>query len=142
RAGTIGFNFVPGQRPQPGQGGRIPTTMEWSRKLTATDVAIFKGDAPYSEKVPDVDAAFTQADLKDVKKRDAIVKVIVARLAKCQHNLPFGFLVREAPAEDVRALQQFAGHVREGSFITKFRKIFLRDEMNEDLELVPARYGD
>jgi len=26
------------------------------------------------------------------------------------------------------ALQQLAGHVREGGFITKFRKIFLRDE--------------
>ena len=39
-------------------------------------------------------------------------------------------------------MQQLTGHVREGLFITKFRKIFLRDEMNDDLEIVAARYGD
>src|ERR1700733_12179401 len=60
RARDLGFNFVPGQRPQPGKSGRIPTTMEWSRKLTAKDVGVLKGDAPYSEKVPDVDEGFTQ----------------------------------------------------------------------------------
>jgi hypothetical protein len=47
-----------------------------------------------------------------------------------------------ATAEDVRSLQQLAGHVRARSFITKFRKIFLRDEMNDDLEVISARYGD
>jgi Uncharacterized protein conserved in bacteria (DUF2330) len=142
RARDLGFNFVPGQRPQPGMGGRIPTTMEWSRKLTVKDVGVLKGDAPYSEKVPDVDEGFTQADLKDAKKAEAIYKVIQGRLDKCHKDRPIGYLVREAPAEDVRALQQLAGHVREGGFITKFRKIFLRDEMNDDLEMVPARYGD
>jgi Uncharacterized protein conserved in bacteria (DUF2330) len=142
RARELGFNFIPGQRPQPGQGGRIPTTMEWSRKLTAKDVAVLKGDAPYSEKVPDVDEGFTQADLKDPQKAQAIYKVIQARLDKCSQDRPIGYLVREAPAEDVRGLQQLTGHVRAGGFITKFRKIFLRSEMNDDLELVPARYGD
>jgi hypothetical protein len=29
-----------------------------------------------------------------------------------------------------------------GLFITKFRKIFARDEMNDDLLIVPARYHD
>ena len=142
RARDLGFNFVPGQRPQPGKGGHIPTTMEWARKLTASDIAVLKGEAPYSEKVPDVDEGFTQADLKDPQKAQAIYKVIQGRLAKCRQDRPIGYLVREAPAEDVRALQQLAGHVREGGFITKFRKIFLRAEMNDDLELVPARYGD
>ena len=142
RARELGFNFVPGQRPQPGKDGCIPTTMEWSRKLTAKDIAVLKGDAPYSEKVPDVDEGFTQADLKDPQKAQAIYKVINSRLAKCRQDRPIGYLVREAPAEDVRGLQQLAGHVREGGFITKFRKIFLRAEMNDDLEMVPARYGD
>jgi Uncharacterized protein conserved in bacteria (DUF2330) len=142
RARELGFNFFPGQRPQPGKDGCIPTTMEWSRKLSAKDVAVLKGDAPYSEKVPDVDEGFTQADLKDPQKAQAIYKVIQGRLDKCRQDRPIGYLVREAPAEDVRALQQLAGHVREGGFITKFRKIFLRSEMNDDLELVPARYGD
>jgi hypothetical protein len=137
----LGFNFVAGQRPQPNSKGHIPTTMEWARKLTASDIKVLRGEAPYSEKVPDVDEGFTQADMKDPKKSQAIVKVIQARLAKAQQERPFGFLVREAPAEDVRALQQLAGHLRDGLFITKFRKIFARDEMNEDLVLIPARLG-
>ena len=29
----------------------------------------------------------------------------------------------------------------DGLFITKFRKIFARDEMNDDLLIVPARYN-
>ena len=29
----------------------------------------------------------------------------------------------------------------ENWFITKFRKIFCRDEMNDDLSMVPARYN-
>src|SRR5207249_9269256 len=33
----LGFNFQPGQRPTPNAKGRIPTTMEWARKLTAQD---------------------------------------------------------------------------------------------------------
>jgi hypothetical protein len=92
--------------------------------------------------VPDVDEGFTQADVNDPARKEAVFKVIRERLAKCQKERPVGYLVREAPAEDIRSLQQLAGHVREGGFITKFRKIFLRDEMNEDLEMVPARYGD
>jgi hypothetical protein len=32
--------------------------------------------------------------------------------------------------------------IRAGLFITKFRKTFTRDEMNDDLLLVPARLGD
>jgi hypothetical protein len=40
----------------------------------------------------------------------------------------------------VRALQQLSG-LPAGLFITKFRKIFARDEMNDDLAIVPAWYG-
>jgi hypothetical protein len=137
----LGFNFVAGQRPQPNKQGHIPTTMEWARKLTAGDIKVLRGEAPYSEKVPDVDEGFTQADMKDPKKSAAIVKVIQARLAKAQQERPFGFLVREAPADDIRQLQQLAGHLRADLFITKFRKIFARDEMNDDLVLIPARMG-
>jgi hypothetical protein len=142
RARNLGFNFISGQRPQPNNKGHIPTTMEWARKLTAEDIKVLKGEAPYSEKVPNVDEGFTQADLKDPKRAEAIYKVIRARLAKAQQERPFGYQVREAPEEDVRALQHLAGHMQAGLFITKFRKIFARDEMNDDLLLVPARLGD
>src|SRR6516165_279278 len=138
----LDYRYVQGQRPQPNKRGHIPTTMEWARKLTDVDIKVLNGKAPYCEKVPDVDEGFTQADLKDPKRQQAVIKVIQARLDKARQERPLGYLVREAPADDVRALQQLAGHVQAGLFITKFRKIFARDEMNDDLLLVPARYND
>src|SRR4029079_4773367 len=97
--------------------------------------------APYSEKVPNVDEGFSKADLKDPQRAEAIYKVIRARLAKAQKERQICYRVREAPADDVKNLQQLAGHLTENWFITKFRKIFARDEMNEDLVIVPARYN-
>jgi hypothetical protein len=138
----LGFNFQPGQRPLPNKKGQIPTTMEWARKLTENDIKILRGEAPYAEVVPNVDEGFTEADMKDPKRAAAIMKVIQARLAKSQQEHPLGYLVRHAPADDVRALLQLAGHLQVALFITKFRKIFTRDEMNDDLLLVPARMGD
>ncbi|MBX9678678.1 MAG: DUF2330 domain-containing protein [Gemmataceae bacterium] len=142
KAKGLGFQFVAGQRPAPGKGGRIPTTMEWARKLSKSDVQVLRGEAPYSEKVPDVDEGFTQADVKDNQRAQAVFKVIQARLNKSRQERRIGYLVREAPKEDVAALTQLAGHMQEGKFVTKFRKIFLKDEMNDDLVIVPARYGD
>jgi hypothetical protein len=80
--------------------------------------------------------------MKYPKKAAAVTKVIQARLAKAQQERPLGFLVRHAPSDDVRALQQLAGHLQAGLFITKFRKTFMRDEMNDDLVIVAARLGD
>src|SRR5205085_4436335 len=137
RARELNFRFISGQRPQPNNKGHIPTTMEWARKLTASDVKILRGEAPYAEKIPDVDEGFTQADLKDPQRAEAIFKVIRARLAKSQKERPFGYLVRHVPVEDVKNLQQLAGHLQENWFVTKFRKIFARDEMNDDLLMVP-----
>jgi hypothetical protein len=141
-AAELDYRFVSGQRPQPNGKGHTPTTMEWARKLTAEDIKVLQGKAPYSEKVPDVDEGFTQADLKDPQRAQAVIKVIQARLQKAQQERPIGFLVRDVPQEDVRALQQLAGHLQAGLFITKFRKVFARDEMNDDLLIVPARYND
>ncbi len=38
----LGFVFVAGQRPRPNAQGRTPTTMEWSRKLTDTDIKVLQ----------------------------------------------------------------------------------------------------
>jgi hypothetical protein len=141
RAAELDYRYVQGQRPQPNKKGHIPTTMEWARKLTDSDIKVLAGKAPYSEKVPNVDEGFTGADLKDARRSQAVIKAIQARLDKARQDRPLGFLVRQAPAEDVRSLQQLAGHLQAGLFITKFRKIFARDEMNDDLVIVPARYG-
>ena len=141
RADELDYRFIAGQRPQANKKGHIPTTMEWARKLSKDDVGILTGKTPYGEKVPNVDEGFTQADLKDAMRAEAIYKVIRSRLAKAQKERPFGYLVREAPADDVKDLQKLAGHLQENWFITKFRKIFCRDEMNDDLAMVPARYN-
>jgi hypothetical protein len=137
----LGFNFVSGQRPQPNKQGRIATTLEWAKRLTAADVKLLKGDAAYSEKLPDPDEGFTQADLKDPKKAEAVFKVIQERLAKYQKERPGGYLVREAPADDLKALKILAGHLKEGQFMTKFRKTFTKGEMDDDLVIVPAQLG-
>ena len=141
QAGKLDFRFNPGQRPPANKKGHIPTTMEWARKLTKNDVDVIGGKAPYSETVPNVDEGFTQADMKDAQRAAAIEKVIRARLAKAQKERPIGYLVRHAPADDVKNLQQLGGHLQENWFVTKFRKIFCRDEMNDDLSIVPARYN-
>jgi hypothetical protein len=115
--------------------------MEWARMLSQDDIGITTGKHPYSEKVPDPDEGFTLADAKEQERARAIAKVIRARLLKSMQERPFGYLVRHVPAEDVKDLQQLAGYLTEGWFITKFRKIFCRDEMNDDLLIVPARYN-
>jgi hypothetical protein len=141
RAQALNFRFVAGQRPQANNKGHIPTTMEWARKLNKDDVNVFTGKAPYSEVVPNPDEGFTAADMNDPQRAEAIRKVISSRLAKAQKERPIGYLVRHAPADDVKNLQQLAGHLTESLFITKFRKTFARDEMNDDLLIVPARYN-
>jgi hypothetical protein len=54
---------------------------------------------------------------------------------------PNGFLVREAPVDEIRQLALLLGHLQQGAFIIKFRKTFTRGEMNDDLELVAALLG-
>ena len=107
----------------------------------ATDIKILKG-APYSEAVPNVDEGFTAADLVNPKRAAAVRNVIQARLAQSGKYHPHGYAVRRVPAPDVKGLTQLAGHLEHGQFITKFRKVFCRDEMNEDLVLVPAKEGE
>ena len=87
------------QRPaaQPNKDGRIATTLEWAKKLTADDIKVLKGEAPFGEKVPDADEGFTQADVKDPKKAEAVYKVIRSGWSRVQKERPGGYLVREAP---------------------------------------------
>jgi hypothetical protein len=137
----VGFNFVSGQRPQPNGQGRIATTLEWARELTAADVKLLKGQAAYTEKVPDPDEGFTRDDLKDSKKAEEVYKVIMERLDKSMKERPGGYLVREAPEADLKQLKILSGHLKEKQFVTKIRKTFTKGEMEEDLEIVPAKLG-
>jgi hypothetical protein len=141
KGNELGFTFANNQRPQPNKDGRIATTLEWARQLTADDIKVLKGHGAYSEKVPDPDEGFTAADTKDPTKAEAVYKVIRERLEKYRKERPGGYLVREAPADDVKQLKVLAGHLKEGQFVTKFRKTFTKTEMDDDLVIVPARLG-
>jgi hypothetical protein len=141
RGQELGFAFQSGTRPQPNRQGRIATTLEWAKKLTADDIKLLKGAALYSEKVPDVDKGFTAADVRDPKKAEAVYKAIRERLAKYRKERPGGYLVREAPKADIKQLKLLAGHLKEDQFLTKLRKTFTKGEMNDDLLIVPARLG-
>jgi hypothetical protein len=49
---------------------------------------------------------------------------------------------RDAPPADVEKLKLLKGHLKQGQFVTKLRKVFAKDEMGEDLEFVRAKVGD
>jgi hypothetical protein len=49
---------------------------------------------------------------------------------------------REAPKEEIEKLKLLKGHIQKDQFVTKFRKVFAKSEMDNDLELVRARIGD
>ena len=142
KGNQLGFTFQSGRRPTPNKDGQIATTLEWARKLDAADLKVLRGEAPFGEKLPDVDAGFTQADLSDAQKAQAVYRVIQQRLEKARKERPAGYLVREAPAEELKQLKILVGHLKEGQFVTKFRKTFAKDEMNDDLLIVPAKIGD
>jgi len=133
---------VPGRRPQPNAQGRIASTLEWAKRLSAEDIGLLKGDVPFSDRVPNPDEGFTRDDIQDPMKRDRAVEIITQRLNLYRLERPGGYLVREAPEADVRALKQLLGHVQEGQFLTKFRKTFTRSEMTDDLVIVPAKLGN
>jgi hypothetical protein len=137
--GAEWLEAVKGQAPARLQRGRTPTRLEWARRLSEDDLKILSGEAPFSEKLADVDDGFTRADLKDPQRAEAIYDVIRRRLAQTRKEWPLGSLVRHAPGEDIQSLKQLVGHLHAGQFVTKFRKTFTRDELSDDLQLVPAR---
>src|SRR5207237_8782635 len=112
RKQELGVQFIAGQRPKANKNGVTPTTMEWARRLTKEDLDILNGQAAYSEDVPDVDEGFTMEDLKDPQKKDAIIKVIQARLAKANKSHHIGYLVRHVPKEDIKGMKELIGHLQ------------------------------
>jgi Uncharacterized protein conserved in bacteria (DUF2330) len=141
RGKELGFNFISGQRPRPNKQGRIATTLEWAKNLTADDIKVLNGQLPFGETLPDPDEGFTRADIKDPKKAEEVYKVIRARLEKYQKERPGGYLLREAPEADLKQMKILVGHLKQGQFITKFRKTFTKGEMDDDLLIVQAKLG-
>src|SRR5262249_25459996 len=129
------------RRPAPNKQGRIATTLEWAKRLTADDLRVLRGELPFGEKLPDPDAGFTRADVQDPKKAEEVYQVIRARLEKYAKERPGGYLLREAPAEDLQQMKILLGHLKEVQFLTKFRKTFTKAEMDDDLLIVQAKLG-
>ena len=63
-------------------------------------------------------------------------KLTRARLDVLTGKKPYN---REAPAEDVKKLKILAGHLKQDWYLTKFRKRFQKQEMTQDISLIPAR---
>ena len=137
-ADKLGFSFGNGLPPGPNADGVTPATLEWAKRLTAKDLAVLAGKAPFTDNLPDVDEGFTLADLRDAQKAEGVRKVIAKRREKYRLERPGGYLLREAPPGDVRQLRLLRGHLREGQFLTKIHKPFIRAEMDDDLTFVPA----
>ena len=43
---------------------------------------------------------------------------------------------RKAPDEEVKGLTRLKGHLKQGQYLTKFRKVFRKDALNQDLVLL------
>lgn len=141
RGQELGFTFQLGQPLQPNKEGRLASTLEWAKKITAQDVEIIAGSRAYSETVPDPDEGFNAVDMRDPQKAAIISRVIDRRLQKFQQDQPRGYLTREGSKEDLKTLAILKGHVREGQFVTRFHHTFTKAEMNDDLVLVAAKVG-
>ncbi len=141
RGGDLGFVFPLGQPLAANKKGRTPSSLAWAKKLTADDIGILAGDRPYGETAPDPDWGFTARDLQDPQRAAAIRKVIQYRVQKYRQDKPRGYLVREAPKDDLKLLGFLKGYLQEGQVLTKFHHSFTREEMNDDLVLVQAKAG-
>jgi|GEM_PF-1108541 len=127
---------------KPNKDGQAPTTLQWAKKLTRADIGVITGETPYSETVPDPDFGFTQLDLRDGQKAQAIYRVIQRRLVQYQQAKPRGYLVRTASPQDLKELPVLKGILKEGQFVTKFYREFKKAEMGDDLVMVAAKAGN
>ncbi len=90
------------------------------------------------------DETYAKQRMAELEKRYPDGKGAIVKLAK-----PGGFYWttylwcanREAPAEDVKGLSRLKGHLKSGQWVTKIRKVLRKDEMTDDLVLVPVDPG-
>ena len=132
---ALGFGFTAAQRPQPNKDGRVATTLEWAKMLGDQDIKLLSGEAAYTETLPDLDAGLKGDD-------DKTQQAVQERMQKDRKEHPGGYLIREAPKEDLEKLKLLKGHLQKGMFLTKVRKTFTKGEMEDDLLIVQAKLGN
>ncbi len=89
------------------------------------------------------DDAFARERLKDLEREYGTGKGKIVRI-----DNPSGIQTkwmwypdREAPDEEVKGLARLKGHLQKGQWLTKFRKQIRKDEMTDDLVLIPVDAG-
>jgi hypothetical protein len=105
---------------------------------------------PYAERVwqknvqPIVPAFLTKVNQLRESRREPATLEWAKRITRKDISVLEGLLAfnRYAPKEDIDKLRLLKGHVQNGQFITKIRKVFARDEMSRDLRFVRARIGN
>jgi hypothetical protein len=138
RGQELGFTPKFPPDPKAGPPKTTPTTLEWAKRLTATDLKLIAGQAAYSDKMPNPDEGFSRFDLRDPRRAAVVQRIIQQRLNAYTQKQPEGYLIRKATKTELDQLRLLSGHLKEGQFLTKFRKVFTKGEMNDDLVLVPA----
>lgn len=111
--------------------------MGFAVKLTDEETAWLKHIQPHLSQLAQV-AARLQADRVQPTTLEWARKIRKNELdlidGKAKYN-------REAPAEDVEKLKLLRGHIQEGQVLTKFRKVFQKTEMSDDLRFTRAVAG-
>ncbi|MCC6741493.1 MAG: hypothetical protein IT452_20810, partial [Planctomycetia bacterium] len=90
------------------------------------------------------DAEYAKQRLEGLKKTYTAEKGEIVHVEKPQGPWMgewMWYAKREAPEEDVKGLARLKGPLQKGQWLTKFRKILRKDEMTDDLELVPVPDG-
>jgi hypothetical protein len=137
----LGFGFTSGPRPTANKQDRVATTLEWAKRLADADLLVLKGTVPASEPVPDPDDGFSEADLRQPQRADAIRRAIRKRLEGYRKDRPDGYLVRDISPADAPGLKELSAYLKPGRFLTRLYAGLTRDEVKDHMILVPARWG-
>ncbi|MEK7866308.1 MAG: DUF2330 domain-containing protein, partial [Planctomycetota bacterium] len=122
-------------------GGDMPAGAETLSSAAFLAEVWAKYETAYPDAKEDTYAKQTFEGLKQqyADGKGAIVKV--AATNQFYWSPYIWFANREAPEEDVKGLTRLKGHLKNGQWITKIRKVLRKDEMTDDLLLVPVDPG-
>jgi hypothetical protein len=133
--------------------------LEWARKLGDAEISVLedplKNYAQMGSNLPPGTKEISRADFlaaakgtlkENTARLDWLDKTYAEGKGKIvKADAPSRFLGeymwlpnREAPEDDVKGLARLKGHLQKGKWLTKFRKILRKDEMTDDLVLVPV----
>lgn len=132
---ALGFDFEGGAR---GEGGISPSILKWSKALDEQDIQVAKGQAPYSDGLPNVDEGLEHTDRSDREAMAQTVDEIRRRLERSRAFRPQGYLWREATAEEQLAMRKLARFLRPGQTLTRIEKSFHRGEFAQNFQLQRA----